>query len=170
MDIITNNLGKTVIATIIFTGIISILSLITITTSTGTYTGYRNIIAANVNDNSNNYDDYNDITEVITVINSSTPQISYNTSQPILTTYSRVILDDYFIVTLNNNEYIASSIATFKIREITLDDENVTYLYNIDDKSIEFTQNGTYKVTAYIYDAVNKETSVKINLPVEKKI
>ena len=171
MEIIVSEIGETAIAVLIFIAIVWILGKVSYTTSDGrTVTGYNNVIAANMDSADYTYDNYTDDTAVIEAANVIKPEIKYNETQEIIKAGEAVALDDYFIAVLDGVEYAASDIDTFSIVKIMNGATDITAIYNQQNRTAVFPEDAVYEITAYVYDAVNNEATVTINVPVEKRV
>lgn len=171
MEIIVSEIGETAIAVLIFIAIVGILGKVSYTTSDGrTVTGYNNVIAANMDSADYTYDNYTDDTAVIEAANVIKPEIKYNETQEIIKAGEAVALDDYFIAVLDGVEYAASDIDTFSIVKIMNGATDITAIYNQQNRTAVFPEDAVYEITAYVYDAVNNEVTVTINVPVEKRV
>ena len=98
------------------------------------------------------------------------PEIKYNETQEIIKAGEAVALDDYFIAVLDGVEYAASDIDTFSIVKIMNGATDITAIYNQQNRTAVFPEDAVYEITAYVYDAVNNEATVTINVPVEKRV
>ncbi len=171
MEIIVSEIGETAIAVLIFIAIVGILGNVSYTTSDGrTVTGYNNVIAANMDSADYTYDNYTDDTAVIEAANVIKPEIKYNETQEIIKVGEAVALDDYFIAVLDGVEYTASDIDTFSIVKIMNGATDIIAIYNQQNRTAVFPEDAVYEITAYVYDAVNNEATVTINIPVEKRV
>lgn len=47
---------------------------------------------------------------------------------------------------------------------------DITAIYNQQNRTAVFPEDAVYEITAYVYDAVNNEATVTINVPVEKRV
>lgn len=109
-------------------------------------------------------------TAVIEAANVLKPEIKYNETQEIIKAGEAVALDDYFIAVLDGVEYTASDINTFSIVKIMNGGTDITAIYNQQNRTAVFPEDAVYEITAYVYDAVNNEATVTINVPVEKRV
>jgi len=158
------------IAGVTFVGVIILIYNITIEKDGVKYKGFTNIIGANANIENNSL--VIDNTVFKSYMSSSRPEIFFDNTglQKIVSNEDYTILK-YFKVKFNDQEEFANvdnlDLIDLNIKDISKEDGNsVLYLYDYENKLINFSDTGIYTFTFYLLHN-QKESIVKVKVPVD---
>ena len=148
-------------------GLSVLLDKMTYTFSDGTQkTGFNAILGKSVDIGSESYEGYKDVTEFSDVISEARPKIEYRADACIKNEVSEPLLDDFDIIYSDGTRLRVSNNACEILDILDHDGNSVISSLDMSQKLMKFTSEGIYTVKLYVCDSQNRDTTVKIKIPV----